>query len=399
MVQRYTEIPVTQKICESLTPLLNNDKTALSCSAGTTFPTADLVDGMLCFRTDEKKLYQLTDTKDPVKNWRLVADLTADFRHLDGGNGNAINYNYKDLNNWEKMPTGFYEGVSMLNAPPSGEGDDAETQWRVLQFRHGNSDGWATQIAFAFNKDLTMTRTQRGGDWTPWVKVLSAKTDGSVVEGLNSDKLDGYHASNDASSIPISNGTVNANLNADKLDGYHAGNGQSEIPVSNALKNLNLNADMLDDYHAGHKKGQIPIADGTLCSGLNAEMVGGYSIKSLVTQGGNNTVNNMNFTTASSGSFTVTGTDQLNANFNVSNSTGAQTFAWAGMSSVTVGSKTSFTSLSINPVSEVASGSKSLSTIVKALSKVAHSHSFSQTTGTLNCHCKCDCDCSDDNCN
>jgi len=45
------------------------------------------------------------------------------------------------------------------------------------------------------------------------------------VNNLNSDKLDGYDASNSSGDIPISNGTVNTNLNADKLDGKDAPSG------------------------------------------------------------------------------------------------------------------------------------------------------------------------------
>ena len=94
MVQRYTEIPSTQKIRDSLQPILNNDKTALSCSAGTSFPSANIVEGMLCYRTDEKKLYQLIDVNNPKTGWVLIADLNGEFRHIEGG---AIDYTAKDL--------------------------------------------------------------------------------------------------------------------------------------------------------------------------------------------------------------------------------------------------------------------------------------------------------------
>lgn len=413
MVQRYTEIPATQKICESLTPLLDNDKTSLSCNSGTTFPTTNLVEGMLCFRTDEKKLYQLTDTKDPVNSWRLVADLTADFRHLEGGNGNAINYDYKNLNDWKAMPTGFYEGVSMLNAPPNDDEDEVESRWRVLQFRHGNADGWATQVAFAFNKDLIMTRTQKGGDWTEWVKIPIAKTDGSTVEGLNSDRLDGYHAGNEPGSIPISNGTLNENLNADLLDGFHAGNGQNEVPVSNTVKNLNLNADLLDGFHAGNKKGQIPVANGTLCEGLNAESVGGYSIKRLVTQGEDGKVTGQQF-----GSVNVQNVDQLEASFSLQpRQTTTKDHELSGMSEVNgafdyvkpgvVGSgniEVTRTKMTVNTLPELSTATNyKLKDILKALAKVAHSHQIFKETYRYNCNCDCRCDCSsdcsDDNCN
>jgi len=43
-------------------PLLNNTRTVMSCSSGTTFPTAELQVGMLCYRSDLTKLYELKST-------------------------------------------------------------------------------------------------------------------------------------------------------------------------------------------------------------------------------------------------------------------------------------------------------------------------------------------------
>ncbi len=58
-MQKYTEIDENKTLRESRELLLNNDKTAISCSSGPAFPTINLQPGMLCFRTDEQKLYQL----------------------------------------------------------------------------------------------------------------------------------------------------------------------------------------------------------------------------------------------------------------------------------------------------------------------------------------------------
>ena len=71
-MQSYTEIASTETLANSLSMILNNDKTAISCSAGTAFPTTNLQVGMFCFRTDQFKLYQLKDT---TPTWVLIADL------------------------------------------------------------------------------------------------------------------------------------------------------------------------------------------------------------------------------------------------------------------------------------------------------------------------------------
>jgi len=60
-----------------------------------------------------------------------------------------------------------------------------------------------------------------GTAYIPTATKATPQTASNVMVGLNSDFLDGYHASNATSSIPISNGTKNTNLNADMVDGYH----------------------------------------------------------------------------------------------------------------------------------------------------------------------------------
>lgn len=74
-MQNYIEISQDDGLLASLAMILNNDKTALSCSSGTAFPTANVQIGQLCFRTDENKLYQ---TKDAA-TWTEVGDLNKSF--------------------------------------------------------------------------------------------------------------------------------------------------------------------------------------------------------------------------------------------------------------------------------------------------------------------------------
>jgi hypothetical protein len=72
-MQSYTEIASSTTVKTSLVPLLANDKTVMSCNSGTAFPTANLQQGMLCFRTDLNQLYELQDL---TPTWKLIADLT-----------------------------------------------------------------------------------------------------------------------------------------------------------------------------------------------------------------------------------------------------------------------------------------------------------------------------------
>lgn len=72
-MQKYTEIDENKTLRESRELLLNNDKTAISCNSGPAFPTINLQAGMLCFRTDEQKLYQLNSDGE---TWVELFDLS-----------------------------------------------------------------------------------------------------------------------------------------------------------------------------------------------------------------------------------------------------------------------------------------------------------------------------------
>ena len=91
-MQNYTEISENQTLRDSRSLLLNNDKTAMSNSSGESFPTQNLQIGMFCFRTDEKKLYQLMDN---MPTWKLVLDMSGDGAKVaqvdkDGVNEDAL---------------------------------------------------------------------------------------------------------------------------------------------------------------------------------------------------------------------------------------------------------------------------------------------------------------------
>jgi hypothetical protein len=81
-MQSYTEITDSTTLQASLSKILENDKTAMSMSAGTAFPTTNLQQGMPCYRTDLKKLYVLTAITFSGgvavgSTWEMLADLSA----------------------------------------------------------------------------------------------------------------------------------------------------------------------------------------------------------------------------------------------------------------------------------------------------------------------------------
>lgn len=94
-MQNFTEIPSSRTLSDSLDDILNNDKTTLSNSSGTAFPTTQLQVGMLCHRTDLQRLYQLTSAS-PL-TWRYVADLKADIDQQFKAKLNASSYSATDV--------------------------------------------------------------------------------------------------------------------------------------------------------------------------------------------------------------------------------------------------------------------------------------------------------------
>lgn len=109
-MQNFTDIPSTRTLSDSLAEILNNDKTAISCSSGTTFPTTNLQLGMLCFRTDQNKLYILKGTS-PSAVWVEIMDVTAssgkapNAEAVDGINGSAVLLKASNLSDLENAAT------------------------------------------------------------------------------------------------------------------------------------------------------------------------------------------------------------------------------------------------------------------------------------------------------
>lgn len=64
-MQNYHDLQNTEAANVYLDKVKDNIQTVASNFSGTSFPTDNLQVGMLCYRTDKKKLYQLTDT-DPI---------------------------------------------------------------------------------------------------------------------------------------------------------------------------------------------------------------------------------------------------------------------------------------------------------------------------------------------
>ena len=118
-MQSYTEISSSETLANSLTELLNNDKTALSCSSGTAYPTTNLQVGMLCLRTDLKQLFQLLDT---TPTWKLIADLSHTPAFADALTSSGSTFTLVDANTVVKrVSTGSMSMESQQNGIVAGK--------------------------------------------------------------------------------------------------------------------------------------------------------------------------------------------------------------------------------------------------------------------------------------
>lgn len=76
-MQNYHDLQNTEAANVYLDKVKDNIQAVASNFSGTSFPTENLQVGMLCYRTDKKKLYQLTDT-DPITWESVQSSLTFD---------------------------------------------------------------------------------------------------------------------------------------------------------------------------------------------------------------------------------------------------------------------------------------------------------------------------------
>lgn len=296
-MQSYTEIPSSQSLQSSLALLLNNDKTALSCSSGSAFPTSNLQVGMLCFRTDQNKLYIL---KDATPTWMSLLDL-----NTTGGSAAAVAEAAYSL--FLRNNGAANEGGEMrLQKAASGSTltgdltiDLYQNQLRIYDSAGTNKGfyidlatgaaGVATKIWHSENDGassgldadlLDGMQTSSSGD--RWGVVPFVAADGVMEVG----KIIDFHET-DADTSDYTNRLTSAGTGVLQLNGQ-------QIPVNSGTAQTNLNADMVDGYHASSfvrsvggvtpdasgnvSANYVPLAGGTMTGGLAVSGTGSIQL-------------------------------------------------------------------------------------------------------------------------
>jgi hypothetical protein len=190
-MQSYVEIPDEQSLVNSRVLILNNDKTVMSCSSGSTFPSENLQIGTLCYRTDESNLYQCTELLPSV--WKLIFDL----------NKTATNKEYVDgqVATKQSTVTGAASTVVTSNLAAN----------RVLI---SNSAGKIIASTVITTTELGYLNSVSSNIQTQLNTKLNAG-----AKAADSDTVDGAHAGNASGNVALNNGVLNVSLNAEKWNG------------------------------------------------------------------------------------------------------------------------------------------------------------------------------------
>lgn len=90
-MQEYSEFSENEYLNTGMPKLVNNISTIASSFSGTAFPSSNLMVGMVCYRTDLKKAYRLTEFAQNSPVWKECdsADFTPGVAQLDT-EGNEI---------------------------------------------------------------------------------------------------------------------------------------------------------------------------------------------------------------------------------------------------------------------------------------------------------------------
>lgn len=124
MSQGYEDIPVTEKVYNSLSTLLERDETGVTGSAGTAFPqnlNPNMI-GRLCLRTDQKILYYLSKYDNGDVEWTEIINFSQPLAskswvedHYQPLNGNLTAFS--NLNSVANTIPYFNSTTSMATLP------------------------------------------------------------------------------------------------------------------------------------------------------------------------------------------------------------------------------------------------------------------------------------------
>ncbi len=217
-MEQFTLLKGDTTLKASREQINNALSTVRSLSSGTAFPTTDLSEGMLCYRTDLSRLYQLVDAENAVWTDRIAMSIT----------GTASTADAVSWSNIEGKPTAYpAESHTHLYAGSATAGGSATKADKLATPRTING------IPFDGTSPITIDvglRTVNGlaPDNTGNLDLPSIPT-GTVITFAASSVPDGYLLANGAT---VSR-TTYADLFAVIGTLYGAGNGSTTFTLPN----------------------------------------------------------------------------------------------------------------------------------------------------------------------
>jgi hypothetical protein len=181
MAQDFPDIPASTELRDSRALILQRDDSLKSNFSGTAFPSTGIVVGQLSYRTDQGKIYVLTNTSPTTWTEVTLAGSTA-FLASSGGTltGNVT------------LETGAVNQIIMQVSDGSVE-LTRDTGGAYIDFKNARGDNYDVRLV-EVSGGLNVTTTGGGVLAINGNTVWHTANDGAA-SGLDADLLDGQHGS------------------------------------------------------------------------------------------------------------------------------------------------------------------------------------------------------------
>lgn len=188
-MQNYHDLQNTEAANVYLDKVKDNIQAVASNFSGTSFPTENLQVGMLCYRTDKKKLYQLTDT-DPITWESVQSSLTFDTTPTAGSTNPVTSGGVKTALDRKLSLTGG-NVTGNVTASAFKTGTDASNYFQCMKFRgEGDASTYYHAIDFGYKTHDQVDFHEYGGIWNFYQNTTGKAYGGSLVGSIQPD---GWH--------------------------------------------------------------------------------------------------------------------------------------------------------------------------------------------------------------
>lgn len=177
-MQKYSKINAADYVKDSLLALNDTHETLLSQNSGAAFPTANLVVGMKCFRTDQNKTYTLKSIS-PL-SWALTDDLGRDIYDAETLGGKKAT-DFARIStaesieatsvSWNSLTTaGTYN--KLMHGTSNANGPGVAYYFYVDVYVYADTN--ITQVAIAYTENVMSIRNRYNGVWSAWNMINPA---------------------------------------------------------------------------------------------------------------------------------------------------------------------------------------------------------------------------------